>query len=228
LAAPEEEEFVYHAHRPEPPMDQAVRRIVLGAGGLSVLVILVALLWSGVRGSGFGPPPVIEAPPGPLRVLPVSPGGLTVPEADETIMSGNDEAATVQLAPQAPGAEIAQLDQSAGVTPPPAPAPTVAPTSPTVAPNAPAVAPVAGQKGGAMDVQLAATADEPGAEAEWGALQRKMPGLLGGRTPEILPAVVNGQSVWRLRLGGFADAAAARAFCAGVVAQGGACRVVAP
>lgn len=222
-------------------MDQAVRRIVLGAGGVSVLVILVALLWSGVRGSGFGPPPVIEAPPGPLRVLPVSPGGLTVPEADETIMSGNNETTAVQLAPQAPGAEIAQLDQSAGVTPPapvvavapvaPTVAPTalaVAPTVPTVAPTVPTVAPTAGQKGGAMDVQLAATGDEPGAEAQWGALQRKMPGLLGGRTPEILPAVVNGQSVWRLRVGGFADAAAAQAFCAGVVAKGGACRVVAP
>ncbi|HQT47656.1 MAG TPA: SPOR domain-containing protein [Acidocella sp.] len=217
MAAPEEEDFVYHAHRPEPPMDQAVRRIVLGAGGLSVLVILVALLWSGVRGTGFGPPPVIEAPPGPLRVLPVSPGGLTVPEADETIMSGNNEAATVHLAPPAPGAEIAQLDQSAGVTPQAA-----------VAPAAAAVAPVAGQKGGAMDVQLAATGDEPGAEAEWGALQRKMPRLFAGRTPEILPAVVNGQSVWRLRLGGFADAAAAQAFCASVTAKGGACRVVAP
>jgi hypothetical protein len=31
---------------------------------------------------------VIAAPPGPLRVQPADPGGLTVPEADEQIMSG--------------------------------------------------------------------------------------------------------------------------------------------
>ena len=112
---PGDGEFVYQTHRPAQPMDQAVRRIVLWAGGISVLVIVVALLWSGVRATGFGPPPVIQAPPGPLRVAPASPGGLVVPEADEQIMSGDTSGPPPQLAPTATLPDVAQLDQAAGV-----------------------------------------------------------------------------------------------------------------
>jgi cell division septation protein DedD len=213
LAAPEEEEFVYHAHRPGQPMDPAIRKMALGAGGVSVLVIVVALLWGGVRATGFGPPPVISAPPGPIRVLPSNPGGLTVPGADVQIMSGDDSSAPPQLAPAGAAPEISQLDQAAGVVAP-APAPVAPP--PVAAPdNAPA------------QVQLAATADEPGAESVWNGLKAKMPDLFSGKTPEILPAVVNGQSIWRLRLGGFADADDAKAFCASVKAKGADCTVAA-
>jgi SPOR domain len=213
LAAPEEEEFVYHAHRPGQPMDPAIRKMALGAGGVSVLVIVVALLWSGVRTTGFGAPPVISAPPGPIRVLPSNPGGLTVPGADVQIMSGDDSNAPPQLAPAAPAPEISQLDQAAGVgTPVPVP----------VAPP-----PVAAPENAQAQVQLAATADEPGAESVWNGLKAKMPDLFSGKTPEILPAVVNGQSIWRLRLGGFADADDAKAFCASVKAKGADCTVAA-
>jgi hypothetical protein len=76
-------------------------------------------------------------------------------------------------------------------------------------------------------VQLAATPNEPGAEAAWTALQARLPGLLGGKTPEILPAVVDGQSIWRLRLGGFTSQDDAKAFCASVIAKGAACTVAA-
>ncbi len=221
---PGDGEFVYQTHRPAQPMDQAVRRIVLWAGGVSVLVIVVALLWSGVRANGFGPPPVIQAPPGPLRVAPASPGGLVVPGADEQIMSGDSSGPPPQLAPTAQLPAVAQLDQAAGVNqPPPAPVP------PATAPVAPAPAPapaMAAQQTGPAEVQFAATADEPGAQSVWDGLKRKMPDLLAGKTPVILPAVVNGQSVWRLRLGGFAGHAAAQAFCAAVAAKGAACTVV--
>ena len=74
---------------------------------------------------------------------------------------------------------------------------------------------------------MAATADEAGAEAEWRRLQHRMPDLLGSRTPDIVPAVVGGRSVWRLRLSGFASEDAAKAFCAQVAAQGAACTVAA-
>ena len=224
MAAPEEDEFVYHTRRPGQTMDPAIRKMALGAGGVSALVILVALLWGGVRATGFGPPPVITAPPGPIRVSPSNPGGLTVPEANVPIMSGDDSDAPPQLAPATPAPDIAQLDQAAGVNqPPPAPVPAPAP-APTAA--TPPVA-AAAQKSGPAVVQLAATADEPGAQAVWDGLKAKMPDLLLGKTPEIVPAVVNGQSVWRLRLGGFADADDARAFCASLKAKGVACTVAA-
>jgi hypothetical protein len=91
----------------------------------------------------------------------------------------------------------------------------------------PVAAAAAVQNKGPAEVQLAATVDEPGAESVWKGLKAKMPGLLAGKTPEIVPAVVNGQSIWRLRLGGFAGVDDAKAFCASVKAKGVACTVAA-
>ena len=230
MSDPGDEEFIYQTHRPAQPMDQAVRKMVLGAGGVSALLILVALLWGGVRATGFGPPPVISPPPGPLRVAPLDPGGLTVPGADQQIMSGDASGAPPQLAPATPPPDVAQLDQAAGINqPPPTPAPTPASTSappPASTPaSKPAPAAAAAKPAGPAQVQLAATADEAGAQSVWDGLKRKMPDLLAGKSPVILPAVVNGKSVWRLRVDGFATPAAAQAFCAAVAAKGAACTV---
>jgi hypothetical protein len=74
-------------------------------------------------------------------------------------------------------------------------------------------------------VQLAATVDEAGAKKAWSQLQVKMPGLLAGRAPIFMPAVVDGENIWRLRVGGFADDASAQAYCAQVIAAGGGCAV---
>jgi hypothetical protein len=223
LSDPGDDEFIYQTHRPAQPMDQAIRKMVLGAGGVSVLLIVVAMLWGGVHATGFGPPPVIAPPPGPLRVAPLDPGGLTVPGADQQIMSGDASVASPQLAPATPPPDIAQLDQAAGLNQP-APAPSATPAPAPAAAPTPA-APVAAQASGPAQVQLAATADEPGAQSVWDALKHKMPDLLAGKSPVILPAVVNGKSVWRLRVGGFATPAAAQTFCAAVVAKGAACAV---
>lgn len=234
MSDPGDEEFIYQTHRPAQPMDQAVRKMVLGAGGVSALLILVALLWGGVRATGFGPPPVISPPPGPLRVAPLDPGGLTVPGADQQIMSGDASGAPPQLAPATPPPDVAQLDQAAGINqPPPTPAPTPtptpastsAPTPASIPASTPAPAAAAAKPAAPAQVQLAATADEAGAQSVWDGLKRKMPDLLAGKSPVILPAVVNGKSVWRLRVDGFATPAAAQAFCAAVAAKGAACTV---
>ncbi len=221
MASPEDDEFIYQVRRQQSPVDPAVRRIALAAGGVSVLIIVVALLWSGVRASGFGPPPVILPPPGPLRVLPASPGGLTVPEADQQIMSGNDSGPAPQLAPDTPAPAIAQLNQAAGV--PGAPAPPPADTTTPTQVSAPAAAATSGP----LEVQLAATVDEPGAKSVWSHLETKVPALLKGKNPKILPAVVNGQNIWRLRVGGFATPDDAKAFCAAMNSHGAACTVAA-
>ncbi len=227
MSDPGDEEFIYQTHRPAQPMDQAVRKMVLGAGGVSALLILVALLWGGVRATGFGPPPVISPPPGPLRVAPLDPGGLTVPGADQQIMSGDASGAPPQLAPATPPPDVAQLDQAAGINqPPPPPALTPAPTPASTSAPTPASIPASTPAPAApAQVQLAATADEAGAQSVWDGLKRKMPDLLAGKSPVILPAVVNGKSVWRLRVDGFATPAAAQAFCAAVAAKGAACTV---
>ena len=213
----EEDDFVYSSRRSGRPVDPAIRRIVLGAGGVSVFVIVVALLWSGVRGTSFGPPPVILPPPGPLRIAPANPGGLVVPEADQQIMSGA-ASGPAQLAPAAAAPDIAQLDQAAGVG--------VAPAAPSPVAPAPAAQAGAAAQSGPAVVQLAATVDQPSAQAAWQALQHKMPSLLRGKTPEIVPAVVDGQNIWRVRLGGFATAQDAQAFCTQAVSDGAECIVV--
>jgi hypothetical protein len=216
---PEIPEYSYKTRPGRPVVDPAMRRIAFGAGGISVLVIVVALVWSGMKpGMMFGPIPVINPPPGPLRVVPADPGGLTVPGANEQIMSGA-ASATPQLAPDAPGPALAQLQQAAGISAPPAPpAPPPAVAPPPATAPAPAVT-------GTTQVQLAATVDQAGAKAEWSKLEVKMPGLLTGQTPIFMQAVVDGQNIWRLRLGGFADVPTAKAFCAQVIAKGGGCTV---
>jgi hypothetical protein len=244
LLEPEEDGFVYRTRRDPAGMDPAMRRMALGAGGVSLVVIVVALLWSGVRGAGFGPPPVITAPPGPLRIVPANPGGLVVPEANVPIMSGVTPVAPPQLAPGTPTPDISQLDQEAGIgAPPPAqpapagagappqpvpnaePAPAAVPAGPKTADSAPQPAAKPMAASGNVAVQLAATGSEAGAQAVWRGLQRKLPALLSHRSVDIFPAVVGGQTVWRLRVGGFASAEAARDFCASVRARGAACAV---
>jgi hypothetical protein len=229
LARQELPEYSYAARRGRPALDPAMRRIALLAGGLCVLVIGVALAWSGMRpGIGFGPPPVIAPPPGPLRMVPANPGGLTVPEADVPIMSGSADG-TPQLAPQlaapTPAPALTQLSADAGLATNAAPAPPT-PAASTPAPTA--ATPAAPPATGAFQVQLAATADEAGAAQTWAGLSARLPTLLGGRQPDIIPAVVNGVSVWRLRLGGFGNEAAAQSFCAALTAQNAACLVIDP
>ncbi len=236
-----DDDFLYQPHRERGErFDPALRRMALGAGGVTLLVIVVALGWSGFRTGNFGPPPVINPPDVPLRVAPESPGGLVVPGADVPIMSGQTDAqAAPQLAPSSQGPAVAQLDQAAGLNQPPPqpalaqPAPGMAQPAPQAAVSpakpaaAPAAAPSPAKPSGPADVQLAATPDEPSAAATWASLQRKYPDLLGSRKPVIIPAVVNGKSVWRLRVSGFASADEAKSFCAQLTAKGGQCAVAA-
>jgi hypothetical protein len=218
-------EFSYRTRRQRPAVDPAMRRIALGAGGIAIAVIAVAMLWSGVRPRGFGPPPEIKPPSTPLRVAPADPGGLTVPGANVAIMSDAGAAPAPSLAAPPPAPALAQLQQQSGVQvlTPPAPAPAPAPPPAAAPASTAAPAPAAD-----VEVQLAAAVSQAAAEQSWSAILGKMPGLVGGKKPEFVPAVVDGQNIWRLRLGGFADQAAASAFCAQVVAQGGDCALAAP
>ncbi|HYP63440.1 MAG TPA: SPOR domain-containing protein [Acidocella sp.] len=233
-------------------LDPAITRMALGAGGVTILVILVAFAWSGFHSGGFGPPPVINPPDLPLRMAPASPGGLVVPGADVPIMSGQDDnSAPPQLAPQGQGPDVAQLDQAAGLNQPPPAPPAAAPaaTPPGATATAPAQpgqpasqtaaepasatanppSPVPGvQPPAPAQIQLAAVADEGKAEAAWTQAAQKAPDLLGSKSPIILPAVVNGQSVWRVRVAGFASAADAKNLCAALTAKGVACLVPGP
>ncbi len=234
-------EYSYRTRQRRPVFDTDMRRMAMAAGGISLVVIAVAMLWSGMRpGAGFGAPPVITAPQEPLRVAPSDPGGLTVPDANVQIMSGVTSAGPAQLAPDSPPPDVAQFAPPApSPAPAPAPAPASAPTSPAtpalapaaavaVAPPASPVQPLSKPSGsGPVQVQLAALVDQAGAQAAWARLQARLPGLFAGRSPLISKVSISGVTFWRLRTGGFADAASAQSFCDAVAAKGAACKVAA-
>ncbi len=79
-----------------------------------------------------------------------------------------------------------------------------------------------------LRVQFAALPTESAAHAEWKRLQQQMPTLLANREPVFSSAEHDGNSLWRVRTGGFADAAQATAFCQQVRAAGGDCSVSEP
>jgi len=112
----EDEPFTYRAGR-RGQVDPGVRLMALGAAGVSVLVILVALVYGGVHTRGFGAPPVIDPPATPLRTVPSDPGGLVVPEANVPIMSSATAATPPTLSPAPPPPAISALDQAAGTAP---------------------------------------------------------------------------------------------------------------
>jgi len=75
-------------------------------------------------------------------------------------------------------------------------------------------------------VHLATADTAQGAIAAWTDLQRRLPDLLRGHSPQVWAAEVDGRTVWRLRAAGFSTDADARAFCARVHAAKIDCRVV--
>ena len=79
---------------------------------------------------------------------------------------------------------------------------------------------------GKVEVQLAATPSEDAAQAEWRQLQEKLPAVLSGREPTTTKVEKDGKVFWRLRTGGFADAAEAGAFCERVRTGGASCVVM--
>nr|WP_264185544.1 SPOR domain-containing protein [Roseicella aerolata] len=128
--------------------------------------------------------------------------------------------------PQAPSA----LANAAPLAPPVAApavvaAPAAGPAPPAAPPAALAGAPRPVPNGRAM-VQLGALVSEEAARAEWDRLVRRVPELAGFQ-PRVFRLEREGQApLFRLRTGGLADAAAAKALCEAVRAKGGACNPV--
>lgn len=117
--------------------------------------------------------------------------------------------------PAAPQAAPRSAPQAAAPATPAPPATTSALTAPSlpapVPSNAERFAPVAN---GRAQVQLGSLPSEAAARGEWDRLQKRVPELLGNRRVSLAPFDREGQTtLYRIRTGGFADAATARAFC---------------
>ena len=165
---------------------------------------------------------------------PAAQGGLA-PEAEkprvDQLRAQLAERAAQEAARSAPPATPTPAQPAASAAPQAAPrgAPqTSAPATPAAPPatnsalNAPSLpapvpsnterfAPVAN---GRAQVQLGSLPSEAAARGEWERLQKRVPELLGNRRVTLAPFDREGQTtLYRIRTGGFADAATARAFC---------------
>ncbi len=230
----------------KPPAKSFDLRGTLVAGGGIALVVLVAFGGGYALRSSAGGLPVIEAAAGPVRVKPADSGGSAPIGTDDV---GGGAATTEGLAPAAETPNINGLREKfapkvAAVVPvmetlvaslPPlvsdahASVPPVAVASvaaPAVAIAAPVRASTVMAAGG-IAVQLGALDSEAGAQGAWAASTQRMPDLLAGRVPLLVPASLAGRQVWRLRVAGFADVAAAAGFCAKLRARGADCTVAA-
>lgn len=76
---------------------------------------------------------------------------------------------------------------------------------------------------GHYKVQLAALDSEAQAKKEWASLQHKAPEIFAGHAPIYMKIEHNGHNFVRLRIGGFADSAAVKHFCAKLHAHSVAC-----
>ena len=214
--------------------------IIIAGSVLAAGAVIAALVWGFSRGSSRNAP-LIEADARPIKIRPDNPGGLRVPNQDELIFDRNRGARPAPPGGLAPEAERPRVDQlraqlaeraaqeAARNAPPPSPEPAqaaapAAPSAPATAsalnaPSLPAPVPANAERfapvaNGRVQVQLGALPSEAAARGEWERLQKRVPELLGNRRVSLAPFDREGQTtLYRIRTGGFADAATARAFC---------------
>jgi hypothetical protein len=214
--------------------------MIIAGSVLAAGAVIAALVWGFSRGSSRNAP-LIEADARPIKIRPDNPGGLRVPNQDELIFDRNRGARPAAQGGLAPEAETPRVDQlraqlaeraaqeAARNAPPPSPAPAqpaapAAPSAPATAsalsaPSLPAPVPANAERfapvaNGRAQVQLGALPSEAAARGEWERLQKRVPEFLGNRRVTLAPFDREGQTtLYRIRTGGFADAATARAFC---------------
>ena len=235
-------------------MPDTTRRIIIIGVGLTGSVLLAALIIWGISRMGPRSVPLIEADGRPFRVrpeglpaVPATPPGradqarvLPAPEAPRTDALRQQMAPPPAIAaPAAPAlaAAVAEPTPGRNAARPGVPQPTVAARQGAPAPATTVARPVEAAPAapaarmpttpaGRSAVQLSAAATEAAAQAEWERLRRRVPEL-AGMTPRITKLDREGREpLWRLRVGGLADPAAARALCEQLRAKGAACNPV--
>ncbi len=155
------------------------------------------------------PMPRPQPPPAPVAAIPVVPEIVAPPDA-------------VVVTPTPPPAARAPAPLAAAPSLPAPAAPAVAAARP--APAAPAAAAPAGP---GPRIQLASVRDMADAQREWARVTRQYSDVLGGLSPQFVPADLGDRGVFiRVQAGPFASPEAARAACDALRARGAGCNVV--
>lgn len=195
---------MYRPSRDDRGIDAGTKRLLYlaGFGGLAILTGVAAYSLTGR--SGGDTVPVVQADPRPVRVKPENPGGMAVAPEEKQADPNNS-----RLAPPTEEPNPQALLTMQGPMRMPLPPPAIVPPH-----------------GKTLTVQLSAAKSEADAQAAWDKLAKRMPELFGPHRALFQKTNEPGPTPWRLRTGGFADPAQAKAFCDRVKAKGGQCSVV--
>lgn len=184
------------SHDDDPGMDRKTMKLLAIMGGGGVAILAAIALYS-LTGRGGGELPVVQADNRPLRERPLVAGGMAVSPEEKPAAGGEGKLAPGTEEPN-PKALMAIPGASKPAVPSAVPAKTFA-------------------------VQLSTAKSEAEAQAAWDRLVKKMPDVIGQHRPLFRKSNDPGTAPWRLRTGGFTDAAQAKAFCDKVKAKGGQC-----
>lgn len=173
------------------------------------------------------PPPTTEAPPARFDPAP-PPVAAPAPPPARIAVAAPPPAAPRQLAAPPPAAAAPLPPATPPVAAAPAPAP-VAAAAPKPAPAAaPKPAPASATSGGAL-LQVGAYESEEIANTAFTRFQARFGAVAGTLSPNVQKADLGAKGIWyRLRVGPFADRAAAASACEKLKAAGGTCLVAAP
>ncbi|MBS1102691.1 SPOR domain-containing protein [Gluconobacter sp. Dm-62] len=169
-------------------------------------------------------PPEAAAPTDTGQMSPGTALPATVPEKPQDQAAAPAEPPKAAPAKEAPKKEDAPVHHAARPVEKPLPAP--GPNPDTVgAPKAaaPAVQKAERSGSGSHEVQLGAFDSEAAARKEWDSLRHQAPALFAGHTPLFEKTTRGDHTFVRLRIGGFEDLKAARAYCVKLHAQSVAC-----
>lgn len=228
----------------EPP--QGKRSPILTAaivGGAVAALGIAYLVYQSQTAERGGPPPTVKADQGPFKVRPDEPGGLEVPNQDNTVydrMGAAQPSEPEQLLPpperpkDAPPVSADAASTATGAQTAPSPAPRTAPATGGASGGAmgqaekpAALAPPPSPAAGSFLIQLGAFNSGERAEAGWRTVRDKHSSLLGGLASDIQLADLGAKGIFhRLRAGPFSSRAAADAVCAELKAKKQDCMVV--
>lgn len=195
---------------------------------LVTVAIFAGAVWYAYRtgAKDSGPPPLVQADDGPIKVKPDEPGGLEVPDQDKLVydqLAGEQTEEAEELLPAAeePVADEPEVEQAVAAAVEAAPTP--------AAEAAPAVVETVSALDGQFLVQLAAYRERAAAERSWDSLTARYPRILAGYLRDIEVAEVAGKGTfYRLRAGPLNSRAEADRLCQALKDQGQDCLVKTP
>ncbi|HXQ51752.1 MAG TPA: SPOR domain-containing protein [Stellaceae bacterium] len=211
--------------------------VVLALAAMGVSAALAWAAWRAVSHHGTSAAvPIIHADERPVKVPPVNPGGMTVPDQNIYVLNGGRPDSRVEQLlpppetplprPAPPEPKVMEPAPAAASEAPPQPdaAAAAPPAAPPVASAAPVVAaapapaaatplqPAASASG--FFLQLAAVRTPEAAEHEWARLKRAQADILGTLEQRTVRADLGNRGVYyRVEAGPLADGAAAQRAC---------------